>query len=168
MLELSAFFVFCAGLVLSSYEDIRTMEIPNWISIALVLSFPVFAFSLGYSWAFIGWSFLAGLIGLAICIALFSLNVFGGGDAKLLPAVLIWVGPDAYLEYVYGIALSGGALAIAIILSRRFVPASYVPSVLQRSVVQGPGIPYAVAIAFGAFWAVPASPFLNQVLPNFL
>ncbi len=157
-------FLFLAGLVFAAVHDVLTMTIPNWVSIAFVLAFPMAALAVGAEWSLIRWHFLAGLIGFAVCVGMFSVGVFGGGDAKLLPAVLVWIGPAATLEYVYGIALTGGLLAIAVLMSRKFVPQNVVPGFLQRTVVQGPGIPYAVAIALGAIWAAPASPVLSAII----
>lgn len=158
--------LFIAGLIFAAINDVLTMTIPNWLSIAYVAVFPFVAVYLGVSLIDIGWHFAAGLIGLVICFALFSVGVFGGGDAKLIPAVLVWIGPAGVMPYIFGIALVGGLLALVFILSRRFVPANMVPGVLQRSFVEGPGIPYAVAIAAGGIWAIPASPVLNQILTS--
>ena len=162
LLIISCFFF--AGLIFAAVNDILTLTIPNWLSIAYAVVFPLVAIPLGLTLAQIGWHYVAGFIALAICFGLFSIGIFGGGDAKLIPAVLIWVGPDAVLPYIFGIALAGGLLALIYIASRRLIPVSMVPGFLQRSVVEGPGVPYAVAIAAGAVWAFPASPFLSAIL----
>lgn len=156
--------LFVLGLVIAACCDVRTMLIPNWISITYIVSFPVIALIIGLSPAQIGWNLLAGVIALVICFGLFAVGVFGGGDAKLIPAVMVWLGPGAALPYVWGIALTGGVLAVLIIMTRRMVPARIVPGFLQRSVVEGPGIPYAVAIALGAIWALPASPVFGSLI----
>ena len=163
MLLTLIFALFIAGLVFGAIHDIASMTIPNWLSIAFVILFPLASLTAGLRLETIGWHVLAGFIALIICFGLFSLGVFGGGDAKLIPAVMVWVGPAGAMAFVYGLALTGGLLAILILLSRRLVPAQAVPGFLQRSVVEGPGIPYAVAIAFGGVWAIPASPFLSEI-----
>lgn len=156
--------VFLAGVVFAAIHDISTMTIPNWVSLAFLIAFPIAALSADLTWAQIGWHYLAGLIALVICIGLFSVGVFGGGDAKLLPAVLVWMGPAAWLPYIFGLAVIGGCLALIVILARRLVPQTAIPGFLQRSVVEGPGIPYAVAIAGGAVWAAPQSQVLGQLI----
>ena len=158
--------LFLSGLVFAAIHDVASMTIPNWVSLAFLGLFPVAAVMLGQSWSLIGMHYLAGAIALVVCFGLFSLGVFGGGDAKLIPAVLVWLGPSAVIPYVYGIALAGGLLAILIIGSRKFVPVNYVPGFLHRSVVVGPGIPYAVAIGFGAIWAMNASPFMVLLIQS--
>ncbi|MAK59794.1 MAG: peptidase [Ponticaulis sp.] len=158
--------LFLVGLLIAACCDVSTMLIPNWISLSYVASFPIVALILGFSPVEIGWHFLSGAIALVICFALFAVGVFGGGDAKLIPAVMVWLGPGAVLPYVWGIALTGGVLAVLIMLTRRMVPARNVPGFLQRSVVEGPGIPYAVAIALGALWALPASPVFADLIKS--
>ena len=157
---------FIAGLIFAAVNDLLTMTIPNWLSLAYVGVFPLVALYMGVSLADIGWHFATALIALVICFGLFSVGVFGGGDAKLIPAVLIWIGPSGVMPYMFGIAMIGGLLGLVVLLSRRFVPAQYVPGVLQRSFVEGPGIPYAVAIAAGGVWAIPASRFMSEILTS--
>ena len=156
--------LFLSGLAFAAIHDVATMTIPNWVSIAFAVLFLPAALLVGADWASIGWHYLYGFVGLIVCIGLFSVGVFGGGDAKLLPAVLIWMGPGATLPYIYGIALSGGVLALVFILSRRLIPQTAIPGFLHRSVVEGPGVPYAVAIAFGAIWAAKSSVIVSQII----
>ena len=160
------FLIFLSGLLYAAVNDIATMTIPNWLSLGYLGLFLVVALLLGQSWSLIGMHYLAGAIALAVCFGLFSLGVFGGGDAKLIPAIMVWLGPSAVTSYIYGIALAGGLLAVLVLSSRKFVPVNYVPGFLYRSVVQGPGIPYAVAIAFGAIWALNASPFMSFLIQS--
>lgn len=155
--------LFLAGLIFGAIHDVASMTIPNWLSVAFIAAFPLASLTIGVDLVTIGWHYLCGFIALLICFGLFSVGVFGGGDAKLIPAVMVWVGPAGAIAFVYGLALAGGLLALTILMSRRFVPAHVVPGFLQRSVVEGPGIPYAVAIAFGGFWAIPASPVLSEL-----
>ncbi len=164
MISLALLVLFFAGLLFAACHDVATMTIPNWVSVAFVLVFPLAGVAVGLTPAQIGLHLLAGLIGFAVCIGLFALGVFGGGDAKLLPAVLVWMGPAAWLPYIYGIALTGGLLAVLLLISRRFVPETVVPGFLQRSFVKGPGIPYAVAIGLGAIWAMFRSPVLSSLI----
>lgn len=164
MLATILLILFGAGLIFAALHDVTTMTIPNWVSIAIVLLFPLAGLAAGLSWLEIGMSVLAGFIALLICFALFSIGIFGGGDAKLLPAVFVWIGMPAWLHYIYGIAIIGGLLSLLILVTRKLAPKEAVPGFLQRSVVEGPGIPYAVAIAAGAIWAAPHSPVLFSLL----
>ena len=156
--------LFLSGLLFAAAHDVATMTIPNWVSLAFIGVFPLAALLAGLSWSEIGLHGLAALIGFVVCLGLFLAGVFGGGDAKLLPAVLLWIGAEASLTFVYGVALSGGLLAALILLSRKCVPETVIPGFLHRSVVVGPGVPYAVAIACGALWAAPKTPFFLSLI----
>ena len=61
---------------------------------------------------------------LLVCAALFYLNVFGGGDAKVIAAASLWTGLARCAPFVMGMALAGGALAAALIVLRRMKIAS--------------------------------------------
>lgn len=164
MLEIFILGLFAAGLLFAAGHDVITMTIPNWVSAAFLLVFPIAAFAVGASWSQIGFHYLAGLIGLVVCYGLFAVNAFGGGDAKLLPSVLVWIGPAGALDYIYGIALSGGLLALLFLVSRRFIPKTAMPGFIQKTIGEGRDIPYAVAIAFGAFWAATKSPIIFPLI----
>lgn len=60
---------------------------------------------------------LAAGVGFAICFALFALRVIGGGDAKMLPAVLLFIPPGELVLFlrIFAVALavvSLGALVV--------------------------------------------------------
>jgi prepilin peptidase CpaA len=85
-----------------------------------------------------------------LCAVLFYLNVFGGGDAKVIAAASLWTGLAASAPFVMGMAIAGGALA-----GRAYRPSP--DESAKRQAVAGArlmspeeGAPYAVAIADGA------------------
>jgi prepilin peptidase CpaA len=96
---------------------------------------------------------------LILCAALFYLNVFGGGDAKVIAAASLWTGLAASAPFVMGMAIAGGALAGVLIVLRRMKVQSDKPW-LARLMSPEEGAPYAVAIAVGALLAAPSSPVL--------
>ena len=98
-------------LLIASACDLRTREIPDWISIVLVAS-AVGAAAFGL--AGIQWWMVAtgGLLGLAIGLALFRFANFGGGDAKLIAAIGTLLGPLGLLFVLFWMALAGGLLAL--------------------------------------------------------
>ena len=50
---------------------------------------------------------------LAVGFVLFTFNLFGGGDVKLLAAVALWAGPSAIVDVFLATAVLGGAMALA-------------------------------------------------------
>ncbi len=87
MLSDVLFFVAALPLcLLAGLSDLRTMTIPNWISIALVAVFTVIALIM-LPFETVLWRLGAAAVMLAIGFVLNSLRVMGGGDAKLLAAI---------------------------------------------------------------------------------
>lgn len=82
----------------------------------------------------------------------------------MIPAVMLWIGPSASLEFVFTMALVGGACALLIVLVRNTVPATVVPGPIRAPFEEKAGVPYGVAIAAGAFVASAGSPILSETL----
>jgi prepilin peptidase CpaA len=93
-------------------------------------------------------------------MAMFAFGWIGGGDAKLFAACALWLGWSASLSYLAITGLAGGALAVAL-LGMRSVwlrpIAARGPAWFNRLATPGAGVPYGVAIAFGALAAFPQS-----------
>ncbi|WP_029032854.1 A24 family peptidase [Salinarimonas rosea] len=139
--------------------DARTMRIPNRISLLLVAAFLPFAPLAGLELAQIGLHLGVGLAVLAGTFALFALGLIGGGDAKLIAAAAVWFGASDVGGFLFATAMAGGVLTLAIV-ALRAVP---VPAAvdgwpwLARLRSKDVGVPYGIAIAAGAFVALPQS-----------
>lgn len=158
MLEYPLIFVFPFAMAFAAALDLLTMTIPNRLTLALAGAFFVVAPIVGMS----GHDFLthlgAGAAMLLAGIALFSFNLLGGGDAKLLAAAALWLGMDPLVVFLAYVAIFGGALAL-IILAYRSIPASAfpLPEWALRLHTKGGGMPYGVAIAAGALAVYPTT-----------
>ena len=146
-------------LAIAAGWDIASFTIPNFLSLALLAAFALFAVAAGLTLTSIGWHLLAGLLGLSIGFTLFALGYIGGGDAKLFAAVVLWLGFKDLMPYALLASLFGGVLTLGIMLLRRCP----LPDVLAR---QGwivklhdarSGVPYGVALAAGAFFLLPST-----------
>ncbi|KPP80642.1 MAG: Tad secretion system prepilin peptidase CpaA [Oceanicaulis sp. HLUCCA04] len=148
--------------LLAALEDIRRFTISNWIPAAIIGLWLVFAPLSGMGWQGAGLSLLTGLAVLAIMIALWMPGWLGGGDAKLIAALSLWFGWPSVLTFLLLAMICGGLLAAALLGARRFAPALPLsPARLAASpLAHGAPVPYGVAIAGGAFWALPYSPLL--------
>jgi prepilin peptidase CpaA len=139
--------------------DVASFTIPNFLTLALLAIFAVFAVAAGLSPAVIGWHLLAGLLGFSIGFTLFALGYVGGGDAKLFAAVVLWLGFRDMLPYALLASLFGGLLALGLMLLRRCP----LPAFLMRQnwIVKlhdaRSGIPYGVALAAGALFLLPST-----------
>jgi prepilin peptidase CpaA len=146
-------------LAIAAGWDLASFTIPNFLSLALLAAFAMFAVAAGLTFTAIGWHLLAGLLGLSIGFTLFALGYIGGGDAKLFAAVVLWLGFKDLMPYALLASLFGGVLTLGIVLLRRCP----LPDVLAR---QGwivklhdarSGVPYGVALAAGAFILLPST-----------
>jgi len=98
-------------IAMATVFDLRKREVPDWISIALLLAaIAAAALQVGET----GWlGLIIGLaLGLAIGTALFAWCGFGGGDAKLIAALGAVFGPLGLLSLLFWTALAGAGLAI--------------------------------------------------------
>jgi prepilin peptidase CpaA len=157
--------IFLSGLFLSlcvfaALHDVNRLTIPNWLNLTLAGLFVPAAFASGLPLEIVGGHLLAGGLALVIAFALFAFRIFGGGDAKMIPAVVLWMGPAASLPFVYWMAVAGGLCAAALLVSKRMVPAEAVPGFMRAPFEPKAGVPYGVAIAAGAILAGAASPLL--------
>lgn len=152
--------------VLAAVRDLTTMTIPNWMSLALLAAFVPAALLAGQGWQALLIHLGIGVAALIIGMGLFALRVFGGGDAKLMAALSLWMGPGAILAFILWTAVAGGLFSLLLILARaRFaVFAPSLPAWLGRLLEPKGDIPYGVAIAAGALLAWPSSALMNAVL----
>lgn len=158
LMVLSALFL-CLCVAAASF-DVNQLRIPNWLNLSIAALFlPAAAFS-GLPLELLGGHLLAGALAFVIGYGLFMFGVFGGGDAKMIPAVMLWMGPAAALAFVYYMALVGGACALVILLVRRTMPAEVIPGFMRKPFEDKANVPYGVAIAAGALFAGAGSPLL--------
>jgi prepilin peptidase CpaA len=102
-----------------AYFDLRYMRIPNALVLIALALFVVSRPILG--WPEMGLRLLAGAAVLVTGFVLFAMNLFGGGDAKMMAALMLFVPSGTYTLFGYG--FSAAMLAgIGLILLLRTVP----------------------------------------------
>ncbi|WP_018148288.1 A24 family peptidase [Henriciella marina] len=156
----SVFLVLC---VYAAVRDIETLTISNGLNAIIAFLFIPAVIITAPGWDVAGAHLLAGIAAFAVSILLFGFGVFGGGDAKMIPGVMLWLGPSATMPFLTAMAVIGGALALTVILARRLVPADAAPGFARETMQAGNGVPYGVAIAGGAVYAIPFSPLLSSL-----
>lgn len=135
-------------LIVAALNDIATMTIPNWISIAIAVAFVPAALISGMRIESIAVHLGCGVVLFVAGFFLFNVGALGGGDVKLLSAAAIWTGASALAPFLMSMMIAGGALAVTILVMRRcLTPSPALPAFLNRLVDRQRGIPYAVAIA---------------------
>jgi prepilin peptidase CpaA len=155
---------FLALCLLAALIDFETLTIPNWLNGWMAFLFVPAAILAAPGFDVVGWHFLVAAIAFAVTVGLFFLGIIGGGDAKMIPAVMLWVGPAGSMDFILYMTMSGAVLTVAVVIMRVMIPAQVTPGFGLATLKEGKGVPYGVAIAIGAFMAVPASPFLTEFL----
>ncbi|MEM9670541.1 MAG: prepilin peptidase [Pseudomonadota bacterium] len=164
MLTLICGAAFCVICLQAAVKDVISLTIPNWMNITIAVLFIPAAFSVSLGWTVGGYHLLTALVAFVIGFILFSFGAFGGGDAKMIPAVVLWYGPLGMIEFVFVMAITGGLLCLGILAARSAVPAEIAPGFAKPILSSKAGIPYGVAISAGALLAMPASPILSVFL----
>jgi prepilin peptidase CpaA len=109
-------FVFCICYALVS--DVRRLLIPNWIPLTLAALFPAYAATrLGLEQ--IPMHVLIAAIVFAAAMGFFLAGWIGGGDVKLLGAVMLWIGPGLAAEFLVTMAFMGAMLGLGLLLLRQ-------------------------------------------------
>jgi prepilin peptidase CpaA len=103
-------------------------------------------------------------------MVMFALGWIGGGDAKLMTAAALWLGPraagfdpTALFSFFAYTGLAGGILAVSLVALR----SSWIrplaesgPAWAKRLATPGESAPYGVAIAIGALAAFALHPIV--------
>ncbi|MFN4225389.1 MAG: prepilin peptidase [Hyphomonas sp.] len=153
--------LFLALCLFAALHDVNRLTIPNGLNLSIAGLFLPAALVSGLPPEILGGHVLAGALAFVLAFGLYAFRIFGGGDAKMIPAVVLWMGPAAALPFVYWMAIVGGVCAFILMVSRRSIPAALVPGFMRAPFEPKAGVPYGVAIAGGAFLAGSASPLLS-------
>jgi prepilin peptidase CpaA len=142
-------------------SDIRHYILSNRLCLFVLLLYPAWLLALfidqgSLSLAYAGWSLLIASIIFAVCLVFFAMNVMGGGDVKLIPAVALWAGPAWVLDYLMIMSLTGGLLAGIILTKNRFIAskaAKYSENInFSVAKKERAKVPYGVGIALGGLY----------------
>lgn len=137
-----------ALLVAAAVNDVLHYRIPNKISAAMLVFFPLFVFTAPHS---IDWKqhLMVFLLILVAGFVMFMGHLAGAGDIKLLSVTGLWAGPHQVAVLLVGTAIAGGVVALGMagltLLRNRSAARRHQPAVAVAKVP----IPYGLAIAVG-------------------
>jgi prepilin peptidase CpaA len=149
-------------LTAATYDGLK-YEIPNFLCIALAALFIVPA-AMNAASVDVLRHIAAGAIVFLTGWILFSLNLLGGGDVKLLAATSLWMGLDLLVFHVFYIALLGLVLLAVVLPARRLASLLRARSrsgtvrSLPAVLLPDQGIPYGIAIAASGILLSPDLP----------
>jgi len=82
---------------------------------------------------------------------MFAFGWLGGGDAKLMAATSFWWTFGDLAMYIGYTTLAGGALALFILMGRRYIPVRVMTAPWMHTMFKDQKkMPYGLALAFGA------------------
>lgn len=101
----------------AALSDACARRIPNWLTGGLVALYPLYVLAspTAVPWAT---ALMAAAAVLLVGVVLFAARVLGGGDVKLITAVTLFAGLDHLALFAAVTSLTGGALALALLLLR--------------------------------------------------
>ena len=146
---------FVVALLDAAQSDLRRFHIANRVPLLLLAGFVPVALVEGFSWQ--EWLTHAGtgFTLLAAGILLFALKLWGGGDAKMLGTVALWIGLSGLSRFLLVMAMAGCALAVIALLIRRL---PHRQAGWRGRLARTNQVPYGLAIAIAGFdWWISAA-----------
>lgn len=158
--------IFPVAMAFAAANDLFTMKIPNAISLALVGGFAALALVTRMPLETFGIHLACGLGVLVLTFTLFSLNLFGGGDAKLMAAGALWMGGANIIPFIAFVTIYGGLLCLFVLGYRRVVPADLLPLPDWAVRLHTPGgpVPYGIAIAAAGLMLLPSTELFRALM----
>jgi prepilin peptidase CpaA len=146
-------------MIIAGAGDALSLRIPNWLTLTIFAAFFPLAWATGMPLAVFGLHVLTAVILLAVGFALFSIGVFGGGDAKLMAAAGVWFGSTQALPFLVFTVIAGGVLALCVVVWSAMSMSWDIHEVSGTKKLSGlkPKVPYGYAFAIGAILAFPES-----------
>jgi prepilin peptidase CpaA len=150
--------IFASLMVWAAIGDVRSFTITNKLNLVIAGLFLVLAIPMGLGWDIIFDHVKVGLIAAIIALAMFYAGIFGGGDAKMVGAIIVWLGAAPIIPFIFYTALVGGLLGLTLLIGRQLakkygLPKS--PKWARRMLRKHSAVPYGVALGLGAMIAAP-------------
>lgn len=163
--EFCVLLIFPFALIYAGISDAMTFTISNKVSLALFAGFILLVPFSNLSLAEIGTHVAVGFLMLVLGFILFARGYFGGGDAKIIAAASLWLGPDYTGMFVLFAAFYGGLLSL-IVLKIYSTPLSGFLANQKWLVNYQTGtaaVPYGVAIGLSGLSIYPYSHWLGLI-----
>lgn len=161
-----ALLIFPILMAYSAMSDLLTMRLPNRLTGSIFLCFLAMALVVHMPLPMLGENISCGLAMLIAGFVMFSRGWIGGGDAKLFAGIAAWLGWSALLDFVLLTAMLGGAMSLFVMQWRRWPLPNFMAGAPWIVRLHDPkeGVPYGIALAFGALHVYPHSPMALMIL----
>lgn len=150
-LELCLAGALAAILLWTAWTDWQSRTIDHWPVITIALAAPVFWWVTGTNlWPGVAIHIGVALLVFALFAGMFAIGAMGGGDVKLVAALVLWFTPGEVLNTILIMSILGGGLTLVMMLIHRWRKS---PHKLE--------IPYGLAISCAGLWGL-SERYLNH------
>ena len=138
-------------MIVAAVSDLRTRTISNGLNAAIALLAIPFWIASGLAlWPEIPLQFGAAFAVFLVFAGMFALGAMGGGDVKMIGAVMLWIPLPLIVPALTIMAIGGGILSAVMLIQSKIRPSD-----------KAIEVPYGVAIAAAGLWALHQH-YLNQ------
>lgn len=135
----------------AAISDLRSRTISNELNAAMALLAIPFWIATGLAlWPDIPIQFGAAFAVFLVFVGLFAIGAMGGGDVKMIGAVMLWIPVPLFMPMLTIMAIGGGVLSAVMLIHMKLRPSD-----------EPVEVPYGVAIAAAGLWALHQQ-YLNQ------
>ena len=138
-------------MIAAAISDVRSRTISNQLNAAMALLAIPFWIASGLAlWPEVAMQFGAAFLVFLLFAGLFAIGAMGGGDVKMIGAVMLWIPLPLFLPMLTIMAIGGGILSALMLIHMKLRPSD-----------KAVEVPYGVAIAAAGLWALHQH-YLNQ------
>lgn len=138
-------------MIAAAISDVRSRTISNELNAAMALLAIPFWIASGLAlWPGVPLQFGAAFAVFLIFAGLFAMGAMGGGDVKMIGAVMLWIPLPLFMPTLMVMAIGGGILSAVMLIHMKLRPSD-----------QPVEVPYGVAITAAGLWALHQQ-YLNQ------
>lgn len=138
-------------MIAAAISDLRSRSISNELNAAIALLAIPFWIAGGLAlWPDVAIQFGAAFAVFLVFAGLFAIGAMGGGDVKMIGAVMLWIPLPLFLPMLMVMAIGGGILSAVMLIHMKLRPSD-----------KPVEVPYGVAIAAAGLWALHQQ-YLNQ------
>jgi prepilin peptidase CpaA len=138
-------------MIAAAISDVRSRTISNQLNAAMaMLAIPFWIASGLALWPEVAMQFGAAFLVFLLFAGLFAIGAMGGGDVKMIGAVMLWIPLPLFLPMLTIMAIGGGILSALMLIHMKLRPSD-----------KAVEVPYGVAIAAAGLWALHQH-YLNQ------
>jgi Flp pilus assembly protein protease CpaA len=118
-LAISMPFIVSVALLLGALLDFFYYRLPNKLFYIVFYLFPIYLI-LSFKYHLVS-NYLIFLVTMLVSVGLFSASFIGGGDAKLLSAVSLWMGWNHIVPFLVWMAILGCLIAVLYLSSSKVI-----------------------------------------------